>query len=97
VACPTIGLDPKVTWVVRHLTRKECLAALGLPRVSVDMLVGCGFSQWDLLHPAECLLTAFTVFSRVGSYSDVGHGGGVRRVRRVVVALTFPDLSKSGT
>jgi hypothetical protein len=75
IACPTIWRDPKVTWGVRRLTTKEYLGAMGLPRAAVDLLLACGFTDRALVSPAECLLAAFQVYSRVRSYSDVGHGG----------------------
>ena len=76
VACPTIGVDPKVTWGVRRLTRREVLAAHGLSREISEVLLGSGFSAWDLLYPSECLHYAFLAYQRLASYRDVGYGGG---------------------
>ena len=76
VACPTIGVDPKATWGVRRLTRREFLAAHGLSREISEVLLGSGFSAWDLLYPSECLHYTFLAYQRIASYADVGHGGG---------------------
>ena len=51
---------------------------MGLPRAAVDLLLAAGFTNRALVSPAECLLAAFQVYSRVRSYSDVGHGGGLK-------------------
>ena len=75
VACPTIGVDPKVTWGVRRLTRREVLVAHGLSLRISDVLLGSGFSAGTFFTPQNVSITPFWHTNGLLPMR-MGHGGG---------------------